>query len=145
MARPSVKRLNKLMRFSRKASIVIIIVCALAVSIATLAVLLNSPERRIKGRIESLAREYYEEYYYGKFTGSVPANERESLLERYSENGFSEVPLRQLLFYDGGKHAAEADELGRYCDINNTSVRIVPDAPYGKTNYHVNYKYSCKF
>ena len=145
MTRPSVKRLAKLAKFSRKTTIAIIMVCVVLVTIATLVILFSTPERRIKGRIEALAHEYYEDYYYDKFTASVAANKREELLEKYSERGFSEVPLRQLLFYNNGKHASEADELGQYCDINATSVRIIPDSPYGKTNYHVEYKYSCNF
>ncbi|MBR5027449.1 hypothetical protein IKX64_02600 [Candidatus Saccharibacteria bacterium] len=145
MTRPCIKRLNKLVKFSRKTTMIIIMVCAVLVTVATLVVLFLTPEQRIKGRIESLAHEYYEEYYYGKFTGSVPESNLESLMEKYSEHGFSEVPLRQLLFYDNGKHSDEADEIGHYCDINATSVRIIPDVPYGKTNYHVEYKYSCNF
>ncbi len=124
---------------------IIIMVCVVLVAVATLVVLFLTPERRIKGRIESLAHEYYEEYYYDKFTGSIPESNRENLMKKYSEYGFSEVALRQLLLYDNGKHADEVDELGRYCDINSTSARIIPDAPYGKTNYHIEYKYSCKF
>ena len=145
MTRPCIKRLNKLVRFSRKTTMIIIMACVVLVAVATLVVLFSTPEQRIKRRIESLTREYYEEYYYDKFTSSIPDSNRESLMEKYSEYGFSEVPLRQLLLYDNGKHSDEVDELGRYCDINGTSVRIIPDAPYGKTNYHVEYKYSCKF
>lgn len=133
------------MRFSRKASIVIIVVCVLAVTVATLAVLLNSSERTAKGRIESVARDYYENYFYNHFTKSIPAADFESVMEKYTEHGFSEVPLRQLLFYNGGKNADLADELGKYCDLNATSVRFVPEAPFGKTNYHADYKYSCNF
>lgn len=145
MTRPCIKRLNKLVKISRKTTMIIIVICVILVTVVTLVSLFSTPEQRIKGRIEALAHEYYEEYYFDKFTGSIPERNRETLMEKYSEHGFSEVPLRQLLLYENGKHADEVDEIGRYCDINATSVRIIPDAPYGKTNYHVEYKYSCNF
>ena len=145
MTRPCIKRLNKLVRFSRKTAIVVIMVSVVAVSIALLVTLLFTPERNIKGRIEGLSREYYETYFYDYFTQSIPASNLESVLEKYTERGFSEVPLRQILFYDNGKNAAAAEEIGKYCDLNGTSVRFIPDKPFGATNYHTEYNYSCNF
>ena len=137
MTRPCIKRLNKLVKISRKATIVIILVSVVAVSVAVIASVLITPENKIKGRIESMAREYYETYLYDHFTGSIPAGEVENILRNYTERGFSEVPLRQILFYDGGKNSAAADEIGKYCNLNSTRMRFIPDEPFGPTNYHV--------
>lgn len=145
MTRPCIKRLNKLVKISRKATIAIILVAVVSVSVALFATLLSTPERSIKGRIEGFAKEYYETYFYQKFTASIPANEFDSVFEKYTESGFSEVPLRQLLFYDNGKNSADADEIGKYCDLNGTGVRFIPDKPFGPTNYHAEYNYSCNF
>ena len=145
MTRPCIKRLNKVVRFSRKATIAIIMISVVAVSIALLSTLLLTPERRIKGRIESMAKEYYETYFYDYFTQEIPAANLESVLEKYTERGFSEVQLRQILFYNNGKNAAAADEIGKYCDLNGTNVRFIPDKPFGATNYHAEYNYSCNF
>ena len=82
MTRPCIKRLNKLVRFSRKTAIVVIMVSVVAVSIALLVTLLFTPERNIKGRIEGLSREYYETYFYDYSTQSIPASNLESGLEK---------------------------------------------------------------
>ena len=145
MTRPCIKRLNKLVKFSRKTAITAIIVSIVAVLIALVVLLFFTPEQNIKGRIEGLAKEYYETYFYQQFTKSIPAENIDDVLGSYTEHGFSEVPLRQLLFYDGGKNSGLADEFGKYCNLNATSVRFIPDEPFGPTNYHTEYKYSCNF
>ena len=145
MTRPCIKRLNKLVKFSRKTSLVVIFVSIFAVTIALLVSLFNTSDRDIKGRIESMAREYYETYYYDHFTSSIPAENISSILSKYSERGFAEVKLRQILLYNNGKNAAAADEIGKYCDLNNTSIKFIPDEPFGSTNYHIEYNYSCNF
>lgn len=145
MTRPCIKRLNKLVKFSRKAAIISIMVSVVAVSVVLLVTLLNTPERSITGRIESMAREYYETYFYDQFTKSIPKENLSTVMAKYTEHGFSEVPLRQLLFYNNGKNAAAADEIGKYCNLNATSVRFIPSEPFGVNDYRAEYKYSCNF
>jgi|GEM_PF-932666 len=67
------------------------------------------------------------------------------IMSRYEKNGFAKVTLRQLLLYDSEKDPAATAILDTYCDENETSVRFIPDPPFGRKNYHIEYTYSCTF
>ena len=56
------------------------------------------------------------------------------------------VRLNQLLSFDNHKYAEfESDFVNsRYtCDLNNTSIKYYPVAPYGPQDYNVKYTYAC--
>ena len=131
---------------AQKLVIVIIGICFLIVILFLIFCLVNKPETRIKNTIDNLARDYYENYLYADFsTTSDFQNDPAAVMSRYEEYGFSSIPLRQLLLYDGKKNAEFAAELKKYCDENNTLIKFFPEPPYGDRNYRINYTYTCEF
>ena len=66
-------------------------------------------------------------------------------MEKYEKHGFSAVSLRQLLLYDNHKNEKYDGELTKYCDKDRTVIKFYPESPYEKTNYRVDYTYSCEF
>ena len=104
--------------------------------------LIATPEFLIKREIESIAADYYENYFYesNEFSDSA-----DSTLEKYSTTGLPRITLNQLLLYDNRKHYASASTISKYCDLNKTIVKIFPEPPYTSKNYRVEYNYSCNF
>ena len=126
--------------------IAVIILAMLAVILAGLAAFYYTPERIIKSKIEAIAADYYENYFYQDIVNyKTTQNQLEKTMSKYEASGFSRVDLSQLLIYDSQKHADSAETIKKYCDENNTSVQFYPEAPYGQKNYHIDYKYSCHF
>ena len=120
---------------------VVLAVIALAMLMVILALLLKSfmePEKVVTSKIETIVADYYENYFYDRIKDY-------SNLDNYTENGFSKVTLRQLLLFDSERHANDASLLNEYCDVEATYVRIYPEAPFSKTDYHVDYHYACTF
>ena len=142
-----VKRLSKRMREKerdRKMFLVlkrsILSVIALAMLTVILALLLTSftePERVVTSKIEGITADYYENYFYDRISDYD--------LEKYADKGFSKVTLRQLLLFDSERHVDAMSLLSQYCDIEATYVRIYPEKPFSKTDYHVEYNYACTF
>ena len=108
---------------------------------------INTPEKVVKDRIAGYTREYYEEYFHPKTKASVAEENFEEIMRKYTERGLDDgrVTLRQLMLYDGGRFSSELNAISDYCDLDKTYVEIYPTKPYGKTDYRVNYKYSCNF
>ena len=99
------------------------------------------PQASVERELESLAKDYYENYYYDT------VNEPETALAEFAETGLPTAYLRKLLAFDNGRHAASAevfDSAGYKCDTNKTGVKIFPEEPYGRTDYRVEYKYACE-
>lgn len=149
-----VKKLNRFTKFWRKflrdfhltARKITVIVIAAAIAVvagATLAAIFLNPEAATKRKIDSLAHDYYENYYYEKIQNSVA--DFDTIMPKYATTGMTKVPLRQLLLFDNGRHLNEKDALGKYCDIDATYIQIFPEEPYAKQNYRVEYIYSCNF
>lgn len=109
--------------------------------------LVNTPEKVVTGRIQSLTREYYEDYLYPKIKSSTPENKFEEVMRKYAESGVdnSHLSLRNILLSGGTKNVKLAQEIGEYCNLDDTIIEIFPQKPYGKSDYKVNYNYSCKF
>lgn len=129
----------------------IIILSMIVVVLAIFFGFLTNPERLAKATIENLARDYYENYFYKTIVSANEigtANEKKSLaeiMEKYEKIGFAKVTLRQLLLYNPEK-AGNPATTTNYCDENATSVQIFPTAPYGKSDYKIEYNYtSCSF
>ena len=95
-----------------------------------------SEENVTKRKVEELARDYYENYYFEK-------NEKD--VSKRAEKGIGKISLRQLVLFDNGRHLDMSEELSEVCDTSATSVNIYPEAPYEKQNYRVEYNYSCNF
>lgn len=132
--------------FAKKTVLTVIIVAMLAVVLAVLASSFMKPENIVKNKISEVAKDYYENYFYDKILEYKPAGQTMTeAMERYVKNGFSEVQLRQLMLFDGRRHAEAEAILYTYCDPDATTVHFYPEEPFGKTDYRVEYKYACIF
>ena len=124
----------------QKITLAIIILATLSVLAALICSIIFNPERMVKSTLSRLATEYYEDYFYPHLS-SDPAQ----ALEKYTNTGLAKVTLRQLLLYDDEKNAEYQSLFDKYCDINNTSVQFFPIAPFGQSDYRIDYTYSCNF
>ena len=115
------------------------------VGVYALVAVFMDPEAAVPRKIEFLARDYYESYFYDNFKDNLSSSNVDSVFEKHVEIGFSPVALRQLLLFENGKHSEEREYLEKYCDTNRTTVVIYPEAPFNKNNYHVKYNLSCQF
>ena len=126
--------------------IIVIIIAMLAVIAAILVQVFNTPENNVKSKMDSIASDYYENYFYKNvIKNGTDSNSLNRIMEKYRESGFSRVYFRQLLLYDGQKYANDTPLITKYCDENSSFVIIYPDPPYGKTDYHTQFYYSCEF
>ena len=96
---------------------------------------------------EKLAKEYYEEYYYGRFIETIDESVFDTKMKTFEETGLQPVTLRQLLLYQNGKNQAYKKYFATKdfnCDKNTTTAQFFPVYPYGVKDYTVEYKYSCQ-
>ena len=131
--------------FARKFTTATIILCLALVIFNAGAHAVLDPKRVTMNKVEELTADYYENYYYDQFTDGMSDEDFAAAFMTYSEYGFPRVYLRELLLFDDGRHSdARAYFDGQYyCNTNHTSITIVPEYPYGKKDYHVNYDYEC--
>lgn len=143
------KKQNKKSFSTPQKTIIIVIISAfLVVIFAVISSFFLKPENLVKTKIEVLAREYYETYFYDKFFKSedfLNLEKLDSQMKKYKTSGFPSVPLRQILLYENEKNADSAELIGSYCDENKTSVRFYPEYPYEKASYSMKFNYSCDF
>lgn len=132
------ERDRKVFLIARRSALAVILLAMLAVILTLLFATFTEPERVVTAKIEEIAADYYENYFYDRIKNY-------DNLDSYTENGFSKVSLRQLLLFDSERHASDASLLSKYCDTEMTYVRIYPEAPFKKTNYRVEYHYACTF
>ena len=135
---------RRIFTVAKRSILTVIVLAMLVVVLALLLMFFLKPERLVKSKIEAMSADYYENYFYPNVTKDNSAS-LEEIMKRYEIPGFAMVSLRQLLLYDNEKNADAAKTLTTYCDENTTYIQIFPEAPYGKTNYHINYHYSCTF
>ena len=102
-----------------------------------------NPEARVKSKISKLASNYYESYIYENLKNSDKVKDFEKTIENYKDYGFSNITLRQLIYFDDNTETINF--LKKYCDENKTYVKIYPEPPYSKTSYHIDYHYACEF
>lgn len=138
------KSSRRVFKITKRSILTVIILAMLVVILAVLLSTFASPERVVKSKVESIATDYYENYFYPEITegNSTPLSQ---IMERYEESGFAKVTLRQLLLFDGGRHTSSTAALTAYCDENATFIQIFPTPPFSKTDYHIDYHYSCTF
>ena len=140
------KRNQRIFLFSKRTVIFIIILAMIAVASVIIISSLSTPESITKHKIESITADYYENYFYPRIEeNGTPDKTLSEILSNYTETGFSRVTLNQLLSFDSGRYADSAAMLSKYCDINSTYVKIFPDSPFSKSDYHVDYHYACTF
>ena len=131
---------------AKKISIAIIIISMLSVVLLLLFVSFSTPEYNTKTKVESIAKDYYENFFYPGITKyGTTEKALTEIMDRYKESGFSTVYFRQLLLYDNQKHADASNLITAYCDENDSFIKIYPEPPYGQQNYHIDYHYACDF
>jgi hypothetical protein len=130
--------------FARLATIIIIVLAMVIVAGTILVFYFTNPERTTKWRIEAIAADYYENYFYPEF---VSSNDKplEEKMEPFKVLGFSSRTLRDLVLFDNGRYINDMQNLTKYCDEESTTVHFTPVSPYGKKDYTVDYRYSCVF
>lgn len=141
-------------RYAKNSILTVIGLTILAMILFIIFWLIATPEHLTKKTIEDITADYYKNYFYNSILDNnniTPDNisEHQEDIDRifghYKEPGFSRLTLRQLLLYDNQKHIGSMPELTKYCNLDNTLIKIYPDPPYNRDNYHVDYTYSCKF
>ena len=131
---------------TKKAILTVIVFSVLIVILVVLLMTFEKPERLVKQKLTDITADYYENYYYPNFVGNADDEKSlEEIMSRYTASGFATISLRQLLLFDNERYAETAKFIQKYCDENKTFARIYPEAPYGKTNYHVDYLYACNY
>ncbi len=129
----------------------VIILACLIVILMTLFGQFAKPENIVTNKITDITKDYYEHYYYDAIVGASSIDNEssgkslEEIMSRYVEYGFSTITLRQLLLFDDQRNSDAGPILRNYCDENRTNVKIYPEPPFGRTDYHVEYNYSCEY
>ena len=130
---------------AKRIILTVIILAMLTVVAGTLAYFFIKPEVLVEKGLPEIAADYYENDFYDTFANVKSEKTLAERLEHYSEVGFAEVYLRQLLILKGDAHKQAAAALKEHCNENRTYVQYYPEPPYGRTDYRVEYVYSCDF
>ena len=138
------KRDQHIFRAAKNTTFTVIILTTLVMILITLFASFINPERIIKHKIESIATDYYESYFYPEIVTNNVKTPSE-IFEKYTTTGFTLVSFQQLLLFDGEKHADSVAAISEYCELDSSYVKFYPDSPFYKTDYHVEYHYSCAF
>ena len=129
--------------YARRAILTVIVLAMMVVILAFLVAFFMKPENAVVSKIEDMAKDYYENYYYDLFVDNMPSGRKiDEAFSKYEESGFSDVTLRRLVVYDSHKHSDVERTLYEYCDPDKTTVKIYPVAPFLRTDYRVEYNYS---
>ena len=134
---------RRLPAVAKRVEFLIIVGAVLVIGAAILVAIFFNSEAVTKRNLAAMAEDYYENYYYDKFMGSV--EETEAMMNKYEVTGFPTVSLEQLLLFDNRRNAEFATTMEKNCDTSATTIRIFPEAPFGRKNYHIEYNYSCNF
>lgn len=130
---------------AKRSVLTIIILSMLVVILTVLLSNFQNPTSIVKRQIEFIANSYYEDYFYPNLvSNSSDQTSFAETMSRYTTSGFAKIPLRQLLLYDGTNHTY-ATTINTYCDKNSTFIHFYPTPPFQKTDYRVEYTYSCTF
>lgn len=138
------RKFKKPRSWVQKTIIVVIIGAIVSVLIALLCSFLFSPERTVRGTIEEITANYYENFIY-KTTAEMSKDGAAASLSAHSQYGLSTVTIRQILLHDKKKYTGETLLIEQYCDTDRTTVKYYPVEPYGQTDYRADINYSCNF
>ena len=135
---------NKIFATARLSILTVIILASMTVILALLINSFTDPEKIIIKRIDTIVSDYYENYFYENVAkqSTKPLAE---VLSIYKDAGFSPVSLKQILLSKDLSHTDTDKILSTYCDTEDTFIQFFPDPPFGRTDYHVDYRYSCTF
>ena len=134
--------------FAKKLILIIIFLATITVVTALITSTLFRSPNLVKSRIESIAADYYENYYHPRLITSrqfQQLTDLDKVMQKYHEKGLAPISLNELLTYDNGKHSADRDYLTSYCNPKSTAVVFYPDSPYDAKSYHLSVTYSCNF
>ena len=132
---------------ARRIAIAVVIISLITVLGYLFASHYFAPDKIAQRELEKISKDYYENFFYDNFNADLTDAERQAEFEKFVDNGFARVYLRELLHYDGEKHAdsAKAFKYKNYtCDTNKTYVTIYPTAPFGRKDYRIEYNYACE-
>lgn len=127
---------------ARKAILTVITLIIFAVLISAVCSIIFNAERTTKSAISNLATEYYENYLHQSISSS--GEDINKVMQKYTDTGFSAIPLRQLILRSSQDKAVK-EAILKYCDENATLIQFFPIEPFSKTDYRVEYTYSCSF
>ncbi|MBR3257312.1 hypothetical protein IKG02_03460 [Candidatus Saccharibacteria bacterium] len=132
---------------TRKVIIAGIVVSSAMVILSIVVSVFFNDEAIAHRKFNQLVREYYEDYFYDKMMETIEDDLVEKKLAKFAQSGVQPVTLRQVLLYQNGKNSEYKkyfDTGAFYCDKNNTEAIIYPEEPFGKKDYHIEFKYSCQ-
>ena len=130
---------------AKKIIFAVLVLVSLSVVVALTSPFIFTNENLLKNEISSLASDYYENFFYDKSYKDTPEEKLPSIMERFLITGFSSVSLRQLLYSTENTNSDLSNFVLSHCDENSTYVKFYPLSPYSKTDYRVEYFYSCDF
>lgn len=119
--------------------------------------LIATPEFLLRRQVESMTKDYYENFFYPQIIENNQFSESElkdasiseaklsPIFDKYQTTGFPRLTLRQLTLYDDAKYRGFTSALSKYCDLDKTQIRIFPESPFKKDNYRVEYSYVCNY
>ena len=136
---------SKKFDLSQKIILGVIMITMLLVFFSAFFIIAASPEKQVQKRITSLATDYYENYIYPDIQKNNNKTDISGILEKYKDSGFSTLSLRQIILHDIEKNSTTYQYLKKYCDENNTLIKIYPEPPFNNTSYRVDYSYACDY
>ena len=118
----------------------------LIILVVAITLNLNSQEKKLTMKINEMASNFYENFYYDQLGTD---SEREAYLKKYEKIGFK-INLDNLSRYKGGNSEEILKEFvnkktGKKCDIYQTQATIYPQESYGKNDYKIEVKLECGF
>lgn len=136
---------NRRKRFSPIQILIISIILLLFLIVILFTILrfVHTPQNLVESKVNSLAKDYYENHIYEELAQKNKPDEIAKILKKYETSGLSLVHLRQLLNYNN--QADMTKYLSEQCDTEKTFVRHYPEPPFSKTSYRVDIVYSCDF
>ncbi len=141
--------MNKLK--NKKILIPIVVIILILIIIAVFFLLKpkeENYEEKLKGYMEEMGREFYEELYYPKIENGDDSKRKEMLRE-YEEVGFK-ITLESLTRYETEQNK---DKVGAFinpdtkkeCDKKSSIVTINPKSPFGSKDYEISVVLVCGF
>lgn len=124
-----------------KKVLAVIGIILLLIIIGTIIFVRFSKRFRQELRVKNVAGSFYK-YYYEDNSDKTDKDKIKVFLSNYASSGLR-VRLGDMETYID-THKVENYSVLKNCDKDKTKVTIYPKAPYGKTDYEVKVKLSCK-
>ena len=142
---------SRSLKLMRILSLMIVLTC-LVVVVAAIFVKNNLTSTKLANqKMEELARDYYENDFYHRFTRDhVSIGQEDNLgqyFEKYTQLGFPPVKLGKLLDYSekNNKDMMKYFSHDKFsCDTNGSYALIKPKAPFSSKDYEITFNLSCK-